>query len=104
MKTKLFITALAIVAATTLASAQQGNGRGCGKCNGTGKGAAYVDNNSNGVCDNFENRKAGVTAKNTNTTTAATPQTRGNGQGRGRNYVDANKNGVCDTYEARTKE
>jgi len=51
MKTKLFITGLALIAMTTLASAQN-QGTGQGKQNATGKGMAYVDANKDGVCDN----------------------------------------------------
>lgn len=98
MKTKLFITGLALMAATALASAQQGNGRGGGKCNGTGRGSAYVDSNNNGVCDKAENGKSGKALKKGN------GDGKCDGTGKGKNFTDANKNGICDTYEARTKK
>lgn len=106
MKTKLFITGLVLMAATALVNAQPGNGQGCGKCKGNGKGAAYVDNNNNGVCDDYENRQSGAAVKKGNGAGKCngTGQRQGNGQGKGKNFVDANKNGVCDNYEARTKK
>jgi hypothetical protein len=106
MKTKLFLTGLAIIAATAIVSAQQGNGRGCGKCNGTTKGTAYIDKNNNGVCDNSENRQTTSTVKKGNGTGKCdgTGQGRGKGQGKGKNFVDANKNGICDTYEVRNQK
>ena len=96
MKTKLFLTGLAMIATTAIMSAQ-GPGRGAGRCNGTGRGTACVDNNKNGVCDNYENRATTRQGK-------ATSTGRGYGQGRGRNFVDANKNGVCDYLEASVKK
>lgn len=110
MKTKLFLTGLALMAITTFASAQDpvaGQGRGSGRCcNGTGKGAAFADKNNNGVCDNYENR----TANATDSTRIGygrcdgTSKGRGFGKGKGRNFVDANKNGICDNFEANTKK
>lgn len=46
----------------------------------------FVDENKNGICDNYEARPA---------------QGRGlgRGYGQGRNFVDANKNGICDYRE-----
>ena len=54
MKTKLFITGLALMAVTTLASAQN-TGESQSQQNVTGRGLAYVDANNNGICDNYEN-------------------------------------------------
>lgn len=108
MKTKLLITGLALMAATTFVSAQQGIGRGMGKCNGTGKGTAYVDKNNNGVCDNSENKITGTTVNkrkgNANVAGKCNGTGQGCGKGQGKNYTDANKNGICDTYEARNKK
>jgi len=59
MKTKLFITGLALMAITTLASAQN-NGVSQSQQKGTGSGLAYVDANKNGICDNCENRTSNV--------------------------------------------
>ncbi len=99
MKAKLFITGLALMAATAIVSAQTPDSTkrgGHGKCNETGKCAQFVDNNKNGVCDNFENRQAN----------ASGCKGKGHGKcdgtgnhGKGKNYVDANKNGVCDNQE-----
>lgn len=113
MKTKLFLTGLALMAVTVFASAQdpvagqgQGRGNGCGRCNGTGKGAAFVDKNNDGVCDNYENRAANVTGNkgNGNGKCDCTGKGQGQGRGKGRNFVDANKNGICDYFEADTKK
>jgi hypothetical protein len=117
MKTKLFLTGLALMAITVFANGQdpvvkqgrgngQRNGQCCGRCNGTGKGAAFVDKNNNGVCDNFENS----TTNKTDSTKIGIGKRNGCGQGlrqgkgRGRNFVDANKNGICDFYETNTKK
>lgn len=113
MKTKLFLTGLALMALTVFANGQdpvakqgQGNGQCCGRCNGTGKGAAFVDKNNNGICDNFENRTANATGNkgNGNGKCDGTGKRQGQGRGKGRNFVDANKNGICDYYEANTKK
>ena len=105
MKTKLFLTGLALVALTAFANAQEpvaGNGRGnCkGPCNGTGKGVAFVDKNNDGICDNIGNR----TANKGNDNGKCDGTGKGQGKGQGKNFVDANKNGICDTYEAHTKK
>lgn len=65
MKTKIFLTGLALVASITMISAKgNGNGNGCGTGNGNGRGngtgqcqaantkSSYVDANKDGVCDN----------------------------------------------------
>lgn len=57
MKAQIFLTGLAIVALTTFANAQNPRG-GNGNCNGTGKGIAFVDNNKDGVCDNYSTDKS----------------------------------------------
>lgn len=102
MKAKLFITGLALMALTTFVSAQESNGGGMGKCNGTGKGTSYVDKNNNGVCDNSENKTTGTAVKkgkgNGNGTGKCNGTGQGCGKGQGKNFTDANKNGVCDTY------
>jgi len=68
MRTKLLLTGLAFIAFTALATAQdpvagQGQGKGRGPCNGTGKGSAYVDANKDGICDNLGTRNAGASGK-----------------------------------------
>ena len=105
MKTKIFLAGLALVAVTTFASAQNPQcGRGNGNCNGTGKGAAFVDANKNGICDTYENRTTNASGKKGNGTGNCAGNGQGQGKGKGKNFVDANQNGICDTYEARTKK
>ena len=106
MKTKLFFTGLALIIITGFASAQdpvagQGQGNGRGRCNGTGKGATFVDANNDGICDNLGNRSASATGNKGKGTCNGNGQ--GQGKGKGKNFLDANQNGVCDTFEARTK-
>jgi hypothetical protein len=77
MKTQIFLTGLVLVALTTFASAQNPRcGRGNGNCNGTGKGVAFVDNNKDGVCDNYGTGKSGAQKGKRDGT--------GNGQGKGK--------------------
>ena len=130
MKTKLFITGLALMAITTLASAQN-NGVSQSQQKGTGSGLAYVDANKNGICDNYKNRTSNVPGGRRNIYCRFNVQGQqgqglgqrqrprngigqgqgqrqgngmGQGQGRNRNFVDADKNGVCDYYEASSKK
>jgi len=108
MKTKLYLTGLAIIAITAFASAQdpvagQGQGNGWGRCNGTGKGSAFVDTNKDGICDNRGKSAVNASGNKGKGTCNGKGQGQGKGQGKGKNFVDANKNGVCDTFEARTK-
>ena len=99
MKAQIFLTGLAIVALTTFATAQNPRS-GRGNCNGTGKGSAFVDNNKDGICDNYRTGKSAAQK--------GKKDGRGNGQrqgkGKGKNFVDTNQNGICDYYEARTKK
>jgi hypothetical protein len=128
MRTKLFITVLALMALTTLASAQTVSGTQ-NQQNTTVNGVAYVDANNNNICDNFENRTVntagnggngycrfnergrqgqgmgqGQRLRFRNGTGQGLGAGRGMGAGRGRNFVDADKNGVCDLYETATKK
>jgi hypothetical protein len=100
MKTKLFLTGLALMAATVMVSAQQGNGNGNGRCKSANKGAAYVDKNKNGVCDNAGNQQGKTTANKGKGKGDGTMK----GQGKNRNFVDANNNGICDKNETNTKK
>jgi len=119
MKAKLFITVLALVAATTLACAQDSIPRGQRLLNGTGRGPAYVDSNKNNICDNYEKGTPGGSQgqRNGNFRGRGMGQrycwgqngrgqgyVRGQGFGRGRNFVDSDKNGICDYYESVTKK
>ncbi|MFN8255633.1 MAG: hypothetical protein U0W24_08100 [Bacteroidales bacterium] len=91
MKTKLLLTAVALFIITASLYAQgygHGDRNGNGRCGG--RNNTFIDNNKNGICDNFENRS--------DTTKART----GAGIGKVRNFVDNNKNGVCDNFETRT--
>ncbi|MFY9150448.1 MAG: hypothetical protein WAO52_00400 [Prolixibacteraceae bacterium] len=107
MKAKIFLTGLALVAVLSLASAQKpASGKGNGSCNGTAKGAAFVDANNNGICDTYESRAADGTLRKGkgNGNCDGTGKGQGQGKGKGRNFTDANQNGVCDTYESRQKK
>ena len=109
MKTKLLITALAFAAATTLASAQT-QGTQQGQRDGRGNGTAFIDNNKNGVCDNYENGTPRQGMTNKKGTASGQGYHSGNGQGRGNcqgrggngNFIDENKNGICDYRETTT--
>jgi len=104
MKTKLFLTGLAIVAATTIINAQSSTGNG--QKNGNCKGSAFVDNNKDGVCDNYQSKNAGVLVSKGTCNGNGTGKGKGKckGHGKGKNFVDANKNGVCDNAETSTKK
>jgi hypothetical protein len=105
MKTKLIFSGLALIAITTFASAQN-TVTGNRQQNGRGIGPAFVDNNKNGICDNYENRTANISynrwARNGKCCGTRKGQGRGRAQSNGRNFIDANKNGICDRYEAIT--
>ncbi len=122
MRAKLFLTGIALTALTTIAFTQQ-PGSGQGQRNGTGKGAAYVDANKNGICDNYENKTANFARHGKNGAVCmggcgqrsgqgcgrragqeGSAQNQGRCQGKGRNFVDADKNGICDYYEAASKK
>ncbi len=90
MKTKLLLTGLAIIAATSLTSAQQR-----GKCNGQGQGKG------NGKCVGRGNGQCNGTGQRQNGNANAAGKNR---SGKAYNYADANKNGVCDRYETRVKK
>ncbi|HAH25847.1 MAG TPA: hypothetical protein DCL77_19170 [Prolixibacteraceae bacterium] len=105
MKTKTFLSGLAFLAVTVMASGQNpvaAKGNGHGNCKGTAKCAAFIDANKNGICDTYENRTAIALAGKGNGT--CTGKGKGQGKGKGKNFVDANQNGICDSYEARTKK
>ena len=104
MKAKIFLTGLALVAVIAYATAQNQDGKGNGSCNGTGRGAAFVDSNKDGICDNQGAGKSGAQKGKRDGTGTCTGAGNGQGKGKGVNFVDANQNGVCDTYEARTKK
>jgi len=103
MKTKIFLTGLVLLAFTAVVNAQNpvgGKGNGYGRCNGPCKGTTMVDNNKNGICDNFENRKGNSGGQRGNGNGNCNGTGQGQKQGKGRNFVDANQNGICDKFEA----
>ena len=101
MKTKLFLTGLALVAVTLFSAAQNPSGEkgNCNSgCNGTNKCAAFVDNNKNGICDTYENRTPGNGTKNGNCNGSGT------GVCKGKSTTGANQKGVCNNSGACTKK
>ncbi len=109
MKTKLFLTGLALIAGTLLVNAQ--NQPVNNRSTGAVRSNTFVDNNKNGVCDNFENRQS--FRQNQQNITYVRSYGSGKGKGinrgqtyyrsqRGTNFVDANNNGVCDNLENTT--
>lgn len=103
MKAKLIFSGLILMAVTVFANAQN-NGARHGQNSGTGKCAAYVDANKNGICDRFENQNPCVSGNKGNGNRKCNMQGKGRqncqGQGSGRNYSDANNNGICDRRES----
>ena len=59
MKTKLFITAAALIVLATLASAQDKAANQDQQNPTNNRGVAWVDANNDGICDNFEARREG---------------------------------------------
>lgn len=51
-------------------------------CNYCGKDCSFVDEDGDGICDNYKSRGT-------------------NGTNAGRNYVDKNSDGICDNYASR---
>ena len=130
MKTKLFITGLALIALTMSVNAQNKNtAKSQQQSNTEVPSGAYIDANNDGICDNFEANSRGrgyrsgsgcgfrggrgqVTAEATeNRQGLSQGQGRGFGPGQGRglapggrNFVDADKNGICDRFEDPSKD
>lgn len=95
MKTKIFLTGLALVASITLISAKgngngngckNGNGNGTSQCQSTTKKASFVDANKDGVCDNKTTTSQGKKGKGNGT---------GNGQGLKNGTGPKAANGTC---------
>ena len=103
MKTKLFISGLALIATIAVVNAQS---NGCCKnqqkraC----KSSTYVDNNKNGVCDNAEKSTANVSGKKGNGTGKCNGMGQGQSKGNCSNFIDANKDGVCDNKKTAAKK
>ena len=107
MKARIFLSGLALVAVTAIASAQTPvTPRGPGTCTGKAKCSAFVDANNNGICDTYENRTPTRTVGKANGTGTCTGVGTGPGLGKGKgvNFIDVNQNGICDTYEALQKK
>jgi hypothetical protein len=128
MKTKLFITGLALMALTTLSYAQEKTSAQSQQTATPVTRGAYVDADNNGVCDNFETNRAfngkGRRMGNSSAVSGGQGFRKGQccglgpcrgkgpdvGQGRGpapkpgRNYVDENNNGICDYRETSVKK
>jgi hypothetical protein len=117
MKTRLFLTIAAFIALTVIASAQTTDKKNATAVQGKSQGAAWVDANNNGICDNFENgtrlgrgqgTARGQAMHNGRGKGAGRGQGmahgRGTGRGQGSNFIDENKNGVCDYRETPAKK
>jgi hypothetical protein len=116
MKTKLFLAGLALFAVVSIVSGQNTDS-GNKQADGSKKCVAYVDENKNGICDNFENRtdnsqstqgtchyREGKCNGNGTGICCGRGPGKGNGQGKGRNFIDQNKNGVCDNFESKNQK
>ena len=118
MKATTILAALFLMATTAIVSAQTPV-KNQKSTTTQGNGPAYVDQNNNGVCDNYENGtspRAKGQAIGKGNRKNATGQGRGQGLGKGkglgerqgtgqgRNFSDDNKDGVCDRYEAIKKK
>lgn len=112
MKVKVILAAIALVAGTSLASAQSTNQ----PKNNESRKSCYVDKNKNGICDKHENGtcKTGSGKGLQDGTGKGKGLQNGNGKGKcgvrhgqkgkkscgkSANYADVNKNGICDRRE-----
>jgi hypothetical protein len=114
MKTKLFLTGLALIALTSISAGQKSETDS--KQVTTPDRGVYVDENKNGVCDNYENRKDNRPGQGRFCYRGGSGRGEGRGycyrggngpgqgRGQGRLYVDKDNNGVCDNFEARSKK
>lgn len=126
MKTKLFLTGIALIALTFIASGQKAD-TDSKQVNTGNWGPAFVDKNNDGVCDNIDSRpnqqgqgraynRGGRGYGRANCYRGGNGpapgqgkgygrgQGRGPGKGQGRLYVDKNNDGVCDNFENATKK
>lgn len=67
---------------------------------GNGRGRNYVDNNNDGVCDNYNASCQFVDNDGDGICDNCASATCGNGAG----YIDADGNGICDNYAAGTSQ
>ncbi|MGC9150589.1 MAG: hypothetical protein ACP5F6_02345 [Microbacter sp.] len=106
-KTMFFTVAFVALSAVGVAFAQNGTPNANGSANRAAvTRGSYVDNNKNGVCDNFEARHANGTVGRGQGygNGRGGGKGLGRGQGHGPNYVDKNNNGICDYRETPTKK
>jgi hypothetical protein len=122
MKIRILLSALALLAATSIVSAQT-SATLKQKEKTAKQSQAFVDNNNNGVCDNFEKQQAegkkekgkgeccGKKKADCKEQAVAQGQAygdcKGNCQGQCRekckNFADANNDGVCDNKKVAKK-
>ncbi len=105
MKIKFWITVLAVIAIGNLTMAQETTSvKGSAGVN-TNR-PAFVDNNKDGICDNFGTNKGKGNCNGSGRGQGmrnGKGNCKGQGQGAGKrarvNFVDANNNGICDRRE-----
>ena len=107
MKTKVFLTGIALMAVTIMANAQNPvgcKGNGSGLCGGTGNGSACVANTKNGAGDNKGASTANTAGKNRTGNGQCIGSGTGQSSGKGGYFVDANKDGACDNNKTGSKK
>jgi hypothetical protein len=110
MKTKLLITAAAIVIFTALAGAQYKTTNQ--KQNTSKRGIEWVDTDNDGVCENLNamkpaGNKSGYmrgSGQGQGRKMGMVQSGMGRGKGYNRNFIDADKNGICDLDETPAKK
>ncbi len=115
MKTKLFLTGLVLITMTIAVNGQKTETESK-QVDAPARGAAFVDENKNGVCDNFENRRGSRPGQGRFCYRGGKGNGNGNGncyrggngaaqgQGHGKYFADKDNNGVCDNFETRNKK
>lgn len=108
MKIKFWILALAVVAISNFAMAQETpTAKGNVSSDKNVTRPAFADNNKDGICDNYGRGQAKGNGNGSGRGQGMRYRNgrccgRGNGQGKGNaraNFVDANNNGICDHRE-----
>ena len=112
MKTKIFLTVILLIAATAMINAQA-QGRGRSSATQNAPRVAWVDQDNNGVCDNFTRGNPGGQGKGAgkgNGTCDGTAKGKGTGKGnangagngtgkgKGTKFADTDNDGVCDNF------
>jgi hypothetical protein len=120
MRARLFISVVVLTALTVVATAQTNNQTSVPAGQGRTQGAARVDANNDGICDNFEKgtpagkgHMNGQHAGKGNMHHRGQGIARGNGQGKGNgqgrfngkgpDFIDADKDGICDNAKTPAK-